>query len=1575
MHVVALQQTYASDPKYKKYTQQVEKCLASFDNVHEWADFIAFLKQLLKTLQAYMQFKDIPRKITVAKRLAQCLNPALPSGVHQRALDVYTHILAVIGSEGLKRDLALWASGLFPFFEYAATSVKPTLLNLYDTYFLPLQAGLRPVMKGFILALLPGLEEETGEFFDKNIWLVMLTTPSARGTSINFLSRRLPRLNSDEDITPIVGNDIGLMIRAFAAALEDNNLLVRRGGLDLLLQSLRMDSAAFQKASVQDRAILMRAATSVVMRRDLSLNRRLYTWLLGADENSKQQVEYLKKNALELLGSTLRDEMFTSTEYAESRPFKIFISLLDKWEVGGPLTEVLALDAFTALKKSIEENTESREEVVMTASTLYEAVEPQVVWKQLLRTIISDLTADSIQCDAINLAYFVLTTFHVRDEEIQTVHLPIVFCATMEVLKHQITGDMARGNASVISKALRLEETLLDFIATAALGQPLDTASKQPTSAHGPYAFACECYALDSSLTLQTERVAPGITFINAFEDLIAISSVYASRLLSAADKVGPVREIFLQSLVMLNQLVRRLDEMEGVQLEGMRHGHKLFFPVFVAANLLAQSTTFVVIDQIVTLAVALQDANGLQPSLSIQDRAIMFKLVQTLFTYLRSDYSAYHVRAVNLIWELDHACQRPHVESIIAQSLNAPESRNTQEAYEAFGVFWRLTDDAMLPGFRFKVPMMIVLDTLKNDDPNLHRIGETWMRCSLKSYLRVLDPILHDLLDPALRRTPSSTKLNGKELQDYAYERPFDQTYINYLLETLLSVVRFGGQGFAKTARTNLIRRSHHSGLVQRVEAAGVAHGEASYQDVLVEILTRFLLSECKHRRVEAMAPVNIVIQSATVDLLQAIVARGEVDLLALEGIEAAIIGKLYFSVHTKRLDLQNKLLHLLHSVVSAVTAMHEMRLQRTPKAMPLDGPLDGHVFRANSLDSGGPSYSVNPLLIQTLIDGISVPSNHAVLQHWLDFVLMTIPQFQQTLQAVLTPLSDCVGRQLRSNLADISRVSSQRDHDEDVRSLTTDSDFIMLLHALERLVLLSLSASDVGNADDDGIAAEKPSPSESSGLLGMMTNVFSSESTPSGPDEQLTTRSPGYRTLHDAVRVLFSIWTTMTWSESEAWTPSHESISLIFTKARLRCRRVFEHLFRVKSPEVMESIVDCWNKEGTPSAAFELVDALTSSAQNVVLMTCESISIRVAGLSLADKSRKHAINPDVSDGVLFTFLEQYLQRLEGPLALQVWSRFLPLAKEVILNVKDFKMQVYPVLRCFSVLADKLTQTTAMEDRRLRKELQDTYGKLLDAAIVSATRSGDQSSWIRRGTKDSLSVNGRNSPAPHTPFDLNLDEKMNGSTTSLVDGQPLKPSPYADLADQVTQFIAKTALPNLRRYLMDNDKVNTACVNIVYYIVGPSAKGKSSICISADFSEGKVYTAASANIFTNREYENLLRSLNLRRLSYLLLCGEKNQFLTSLPTIQEKLVDVLRNNPAPIVSAEVYLCVRVLLCRLSPHNLVSFWPVILSELYRLFDQMIISLPSDGSEELPLILAACKFIDLLLILQTEEFQV
>lgn len=65
---------------------------------------------------------------------------------------------------------------------------------------------------------------------------------------------------------------------------------------------------------------------------------------------------------------------------------------------------------------------------------------------------------------------------------------------------------------------------------------------------------------------------------------------------------------------------------------------------------------------------------------------------LQQLFEYLRPNCAVYHVRAVSLIWSLEASTSHPHTESIIAQSMASPEARNAHDAYEAFGVLWRLT-------------------------------------------------------------------------------------------------------------------------------------------------------------------------------------------------------------------------------------------------------------------------------------------------------------------------------------------------------------------------------------------------------------------------------------------------------------------------------------------------------------------------------------------------------------------------------------------------------------------------------------------------------------------------------------------------------------------------------------------------------------------------------------------------------------------------------------------------------------------------------------------------------------------
>ncbi|KAL0171726.1 hypothetical protein M9458_032037, partial [Cirrhinus mrigala] len=144
------------DSKYRNYVAAVDKALKNFEYSSEWADLISALGKLNKV---------VPKKLTIGKRLAQCLHPALPSGVHRKALETYEIIFKIIGPKRLAKDLFLYSSGLFPLLSNAAMSVKPVLLGLYETYYLPLGKTLKPGLQGLLTGVLPGLEEGS-EYYD-----------------------------------------------------------------------------------------------------------------------------------------------------------------------------------------------------------------------------------------------------------------------------------------------------------------------------------------------------------------------------------------------------------------------------------------------------------------------------------------------------------------------------------------------------------------------------------------------------------------------------------------------------------------------------------------------------------------------------------------------------------------------------------------------------------------------------------------------------------------------------------------------------------------------------------------------------------------------------------------------------------------------------------------------------------------------------------------------------------------------------------------------------------------------------------------------------------------------------------------------------------------------------------------------------------------------------------------------------------------------------------------------------------------------------------------------------------------
>ncbi|CCO32758.1 Protein dopey-1 [Rhizoctonia solani AG-1 IB] len=647
-----------------------------------------------------MQFKEIPRKLVVAKRLAQCLNPALPNGVHQRALDVYSHVLAVLGLDGLKRDLLLWSSGLFPFFEYAATSVKPALLNLYDTHFLPLGNSLRPATRAMILALLPGLEEEAGEFFDKvlalldrlsgmvgpafffqNVWLVLVTSPTSRAPALNLLMRRLPKLGPDDDLSGVVGSDAGLMIRAFAAALEDDNMLVRRGTLELLCSTLRMDGTIMKKAQPPDQAILMRAATAVVLRRDLSLSRRLFTWLLGGSEQPATQVAYLKTNGLGLLVSTLKDDMYGLDDTGDTRPFKIFVSLLDRWEIGGPLTELLIVDAFGALKNALERSPDNTD-LTTAANTLYEATEPQILWQQLYTTARNEVVGGKSDLKALGMIRFILSTFKTHEPEVQSIHLPAVFTALTELCRILVVRQANAVQFDAIQLTIRIVSDAIPHIPSAALleklelSQPapileLPTSPLSPTDtqvispnleqleiepppplppSYGAISRADTFYGIASSddpgLSL-TGRPVDSAPLCSFFEDAVAICK-------------HPFVE--LGSGLMGSLLVRLKDKADvSVAIE--------WKPEEWADSIVP---SFTVVDSVIGLVIRLCRSSIVMPALTVGKRPQIEVLINLLLGYLRPKYTPYHVRAVQLLWELQAIVSHHEFESVIAKTLSS---------------------------------------------------------------------------------------------------------------------------------------------------------------------------------------------------------------------------------------------------------------------------------------------------------------------------------------------------------------------------------------------------------------------------------------------------------------------------------------------------------------------------------------------------------------------------------------------------------------------------------------------------------------------------------------------------------------------------------------------------------------------------------------------------------------------------------------------------------------------------------------------------------------------------------------
>ena len=287
----------------------------------------------------------------VGKRLAQCLNPVLPSGVHLTAIEVLELLFVRIGPERLALDLSYFTWGLFQFYGSSTTQVKKPILKVIEDYIVPLNHNLVPCLSSLMVGLLPGCEEPNADHFGQTVsvldkickavtapiffrylWQAILVVPAVRHPGLYLASLRFPKPMALSDATIYLTSESNMSVNAIIVSLLDTNIMVQRTVLDLLIAHFPLDQAAL---SLPDRIAILSAALKLLVRKENSILRRFYLWILNGSSSSKAAQAYFSDHVRSALVAALEQLFRESTAAAysnlpNSRALKSLLSLGDK---------------------------------------------------------------------------------------------------------------------------------------------------------------------------------------------------------------------------------------------------------------------------------------------------------------------------------------------------------------------------------------------------------------------------------------------------------------------------------------------------------------------------------------------------------------------------------------------------------------------------------------------------------------------------------------------------------------------------------------------------------------------------------------------------------------------------------------------------------------------------------------------------------------------------------------------------------------------------------------------------------------------------------------------------------------------------------------------------------------------------------------------------------------------------------------------------------------------------------------------------------------------------------------------
>jgi hypothetical protein len=615
-------------------------------------------------------------------------------------------------------------------------------------------------MKSIILALLPGLEDETSEDFDRTLHLVAqfketirpqgseslgdshasgddffwqcfflatITSHSRRSGALAYLVRYLPSLapatpaKTAEGVISaklhavVTSPEPGLLVRCFASGLSDENLLIQRGFLDLLVSHLPLNSNVLQtRVKPADLELLVKAAVGVVIRRDMSLNRRLWAWLLGPEPTGQDgdhgehnqaymtsRTTYFEEYGLQPLTKALL-QMIQGASRGNSaeraRPYRVCLSLMDRWEIGGLVVPEVFMPVIDSVRKFQDQAASKSEfvEVLRSASVFFDGIESGLIYSEIVGLLAQAIGPGHLnsneRMDKLALVNFIVSNFNVREEEMVTIHAPLTCLAALFMLEESKDGKTKTNltdseSEKLCEQVLGVVVSLLELVPERAFPEHVrENVSREAISellsvSNMDLLKKIRSFYVQEQGNLEASK--PPFTAVESGELLLEKAVKY----ICDDSKESPVDDIATRVRI-LSQILSKTPANYHFDVKQLLS--------YLHAKLAKAQLKFVHFSSMIQLSTQLYAAGRLGDT---QLSDLIGPLVRHAWFYLSASEPKYHVETVRCLWQLQTAIALSgrDVEAAIAGILTKPAAGSQRASCSAdngrtFSVLWSHT-------------------------------------------------------------------------------------------------------------------------------------------------------------------------------------------------------------------------------------------------------------------------------------------------------------------------------------------------------------------------------------------------------------------------------------------------------------------------------------------------------------------------------------------------------------------------------------------------------------------------------------------------------------------------------------------------------------------------------------------------------------------------------------------------------------------------------------------------------------------------------------------------------------------